>query len=95
MYCLCVNGYYCHHLPTQLQLTKISYHIISYHIISYHIIYIISNHIISVLAKALRPALTAQQAVLPGVEGLFINFYVDLVLNMHEVKLPHSHLLQQ
>jgi hypothetical protein len=28
---------------------------------------------------------TAQQAVLPGVEGLFINFYVELVLNMDEV----------
>ena len=50
---------------------------------------------ISVLAKALRPAMTAQQAVLPGVEGLFINFYAELVLNMHEVKLPHFHLFHQ
>jgi len=50
---------------------------------------------ISVLAKALRPAMTAQQAVLPGVEGLFLNFYAEVVLNMHEVKLPLSHLLQQ
>jgi hypothetical protein len=49
---------------------------------------------ISVLAKALIPALTAQQAVLPGVEWPFINFYVEL-LNMHEVKLPLSHLLQE
>ena len=31
MYCLCVNVY-CHRVTTQLQLTKISYHIIS----SYH-----------------------------------------------------------
>jgi len=50
---------------------------------------------ISVLVKALRPAVTVQQAILPGVEGLIINFYVELVLNMHEVKLPLSHLLQQ
>jgi hypothetical protein len=47
------------------------------------------------LAKALRPALTAQQAVLPGVEGLFINFFAEFVLNMHEVKLPLPNLLQQ
>ena len=49
---------------------------------------------ISILAKALRPAMTTQKAVLPGVEGLFINFYVELVLNMHEVKIPLFYLLQ-
>jgi len=40
--------YYCHWLPTQLQLINISYHIISYHTISYRIVSyrIISYHII-------------------------------------------------